>query len=100
MIDFQLAYRNQIPNKTFGGGILETPTEEDPEEWNDGKSVHYDDPDTMRQYWRSWSSDHPLLQPQQPGYLHAECHILLPATVYGYALLNRKWCKFTCPLLR
>lgn len=65
MIDFQLAYRNQVPSKTFGGGILETPTEEGLEEFHDELGVKYDDLDTMRQYWRRpWSSDHPLLHPQ------------------------------------
>lgn len=93
MIDFQLAYRNKVPGKTFGGGVLETPTEEDSDEVVDGIGVSYDDVDAMRSYWKSWIPDNPLLQPQQPGDLSPESYRLFPATVYGYVLLSRKWCE-------
>lgn len=93
IIDFQLAYRNKVPDTIFGDGVLEVPTEEDSDEIRDGRGVRYDDPDEMESYWKSWTSDNPVLQPQLPGDVSPESYRLFPATVYGYALLSRKWCE-------
>lgn len=100
MIDFQIAYRNKIPNKSFEGGVLETPTGEDHMIYAyaaRGLTLPLDEVEEsaiMQKYWTAWLFDNPLLQPRLPGDLDLECYKLLPATVYGYALLNRKWCEF------
>lgn len=102
MVDIKLAYRNYEPLRRIGipkfyGGVIDTPTEEDGAETqeinNDGVGIFFDDLGGDRERWTKWSSQTDLLEKRSPGTLSAECHSLLPARVWGYVFLRRKWCK-------
>jgi hypothetical protein len=94
MIDFELAFRNsepKIPLPSFGGGVILSPTAEDSEETNH-PSFYYDDQELMRSRWSHFVHNTDLLRLHPLGTLTRDSYILLPARVYGYVLLSRKWC--------
>jgi hypothetical protein len=96
MVDFELAYRNtqrKIPMPRFGGGVIQSPTEEDSAETHT-TNIYYDDRDFTKSLWTKWSHNTDLLRNQIPGSLSKNSYTLLPFRVYGYVLLSRKWCKF------
>lgn len=47
--------------------------------------------------WQAFVNNAKIFQPQRPGTLTDDSLVLLPVRVYGYALLNRRWCKYTNP---
>lgn len=89
IIDFELAYRN-IPAPEFGGGVIDKPTEEDVEESREPGTT-WEDNAFLKHTWSQWSQNTPLLRTQAPGTLSSDAYKLLPARVYGYVLLSRKW---------
>lgn len=105
MVDFKLAYRSNEPLRridmpTFYGGVIDEPTVEDEaetqerdEEKEDDSRWVFDDVESVRERWAQWSSKTDLIEKRSPGTLSAECFKLLPARVWGYVFLRRKWCK-------
>jgi hypothetical protein len=98
MIDFKLAYKNsqrpRIPMPELGSGIITTPTTEDPAETRDS-GLSYDHYDYFRLKLAYWAQNTELLRNRDPGAMSKDSLILLPARVYGYVLLSRKWCMFS-----
>jgi hypothetical protein len=96
VVDFELAYRNsepKIPSLTFADGVILRPTVEDPAETFHEKVI-YDDQRFMRARWSQFAHNTDLLRPRPLETLTKDWYILLPARVYGYVLLRRKWCTF------
>ena len=96
MVDFDLAYRNtdlKIPAPAFGWGIISTPTEEDPAETYSEEKISFDDTLFYLAQRNAWVNESDLLRPHSPFALSEEAYRLLSFRVYGYALLQRKWCR-------
>ena len=96
MIDFELAFRNSqplIPTPDFGGGVILKPTEEDEEETRE-RGIYYDDERLMNSRWSQFMHRTKLLEPQSKEGLGRDSRVLLTYRVYGYVLLNRKWCMY------
>lgn len=108
MVDFKLAYRSNEPLRKidapkFYGGVIDEPTQEDEAETTteadeydgmEGGRFILDNGPEMRELWAQWSRNTDLLDKRSPRTLSAECYNLLPARVWGYVFLRRKWCTY------
>lgn len=107
MVDFQLAYQSSEHSPTmkmplFGGGVIEEPTQENAAEvfsfdvdGGPDHSMSYDDTESTERGWVGRAQETNLLETHLPGQLTAKCYRLLPAKVWGYVFLSRKWCKWS-----
>jgi len=77
----------------LGGGVIDDPTEADPDETIE-PGLYYDDEELIRSRWTRWSQKTPLLRGYTPNFLTEDAYRLLPPRVYGYVLLSRKWCEY------
>lgn len=96
MIDFELAFRNSEPRielPRFESGVITTPSEENEEEANELNGFGFDDDEYYNARWFDFLQSTNLLEAHSMDTRERDVMILLSYRVYGYVLLNRKWCK-------